>query len=322
MTDTLTSTAEVTQAVNYWYSPVLLTRAVSNFIHTRFGQVRDIPQGSGTSIKFRRYGNLTAATTALTEGVTPTGSALSITDVTATVLQYGDYVTLSDVLQFSTLDPLLVETANVLGDQAGETLDTLCRNVLVAGTTIQYASTASAVGDITASMVLNATEVREAVLTLHTNKAKYITEMIDPMDAYNTIPVGRAYIGIIHQKTLRDLESDTNFIPVQKYPSQAKVMEDEVGAMGNVRFLMTPNAYEVAEGSGGAKVYKTLIMGRDFYGITRISGEALKNIIKPLGSAGSSDPLDQRSTSGWKATFIAKILNNAFGVVVVHGATQ
>ncbi len=320
--DTITTSAEVTQATDNWYSPVLLTRAVSNFIFTRFGQVRDIPEGNGMVIKFRRYGNLTAATTALTEGVTPAGSALSITDVTATVLQYGDYVTLSDVLQFSTLDPLLVETANVLGDQAGETLDTLCRNVLVAGTTIQYASTASQVSDITASMVVNATEVKEAVLTLRTNHAKMITEMIDPMDAFNTIPVGRAFIGIIHPKVLRDLEGDTNFIPVQKYPSQAKVMEDEVGALGNVRFLLSENSYEVAEGSSSAKVYKSPIFGKDFYGITRISGQALKNIIKPLGSAGTSDALDQRSTSGWKATFITKILNNAFGVILVSGATQ
>jgi len=43
----------------------------------------------------------------------------------------------------------------------------------------------------------------------------------------------------------------------------------------------------------------------------------VKNIIKPLGSAGTADPLNQRATSGWKATFVAKILNNAFMTRIV-----
>ena len=42
------------------------------------------------------------------------------------------------------------------------------------------------------------------------------------------------------------------------------------------------------------------------------------NIVKPLGSAGSSDPLDQRETSGWKASLTAVILNDAFMVRIEH----
>lgn len=322
MDDNYTDTAVVTQAVDYWYSPTLLVRAVSNFVHTRWAQVRDIPRNSGDDIKFRRYGNLSAATTPLTEGVTPSGSQLSITDVLATVAQYGDFVTITDKLSFTTYDPLLDETADILGDQAGDTIDQLTRTIMVAGTTIQYASTAAAENQVTAVMVLNSAEVREAVMTLQVNKAKVIKEMIDPMDAYNTVPLGKCYVGIIHPKTLRDLKNDTGFVPVQKYPRQTDVMEDEQGAVDNVRFVMSPNAYVgTGAGSGGADVYRTLIIGRDFYGITRITGETLRNIVKPLGSAGTADPLEQRATSGWKVTFVAKILNNAFGVVVYHGAT-
>lgn len=320
--DTITTTSEVTIAVNNWYSPVLLVRAISNFVHNRWGQVRDIPANSAETIKFRRYGVLTAATTALTEGVTPAGSQLSITDITASPLQYGDYVTMTDKLQFTTLDPLMVETAEILGDQASDTLDQLCRDVIIAGTTVQYASTAAVRTDITAAMVLNSSEVREAVLTLQEAKAKPVMEMIDPSNAYNTVPVGKAYIGIISHRTLRDLKSDSAFIPVVKYPSQTNVMEDEVGALDEVRFVATQNAkVYTAGGSGGVNVHATLIMGRDYYGVTRISGEALKNIVKALGSAGADDPLDQRATSGWKATFVAKRLNEAFALRIEHGVT-
>jgi len=65
-------------------------------------------------------------------------------------------------------------------------------------------------------------------------------------------------------------------------------------------------------------VYATMILGMHAYGKTRVSGEALKNIVKPLGSGGTEDPLDQRATSGWKATYVAKILNDSFITRVEH----
>ena len=46
--------------------------------------------------------------------------------------------------------------------------------------------------------------------------------------------------------------------------------------------------------------------------MSRISGEALRFIYQPLGSAGTADPLEQRQTAGWKATFIAYRLNESF----------
>ena len=327
MTDVLTDTLVVTPAPSTspyadFYDRVMLTRAVSNFVHQNWAQIRDIPANAGQTIKFRRYTNLTAATTALTEGVTPAGSQLAITDIVAAPLQYGDFVIMSDKVSFTTLDPLLTEAAELLGDQAGDTLDQLTRDVMIAGTTIQYASTATSTTLLTASMILNASEVREAVRTLQTNKAKPITRMVDPNNNYNTVPLGACYIGIVHPKTLYDLKFDSAFVPVQEYPNKSDVMPGEKGAIDDVRFIMSPNAkYAGTMGASGAPVYKTVIFGRDFYGITRIAGKALENIVKPLGSGGSTDPLNQRATSGWKATFVAKILDENMGVVVYHGVT-
>ncbi len=323
MADVTTTKTQIPNEINNFYDRSLLVRAVANFVHTRWAQVRDIPANNGTdTIKFRRYGNLTAATTALTEGVTPTGSQLSVTDITAQVLQYGDYVTITDIVSMTTLDPILTETSEVLGDQAGDTLDQLTRDVMIAGTTVQYASTASARTDITAAMKLTAAEVREAVRTLQTAKAKPVMRMIDPNNAYNTVPLGKCYVGIVTPSSLFDLKSDSAFVPVQKYPSQANVMEDEVGAVDDVRFVLSQNGkVYTAGGSGGVDVHGTLIIGRDYYGITRVAGKALENIIKPLGSGGTEDPLNQRATSGWKATFVAKRLNEAFAVRIEHGVT-
>lgn len=323
MADTVTTRTQVVAEVNDFYDKTLLVRAVAYFCHTNWAQVRDIPANAGTdTIKFRRYGNLTAATTALTEGVTPQGSQLSTTDITATVAQYGDYVTLTDVVQLETPDPLLTETAEILGDQLGDTLDQLTRDVLVAGTTVQYANGQAGRSSVTSSDKMNATETRKAVRTLWGNKAKPVTRRIDPNNAYGTTGMRPCFIGIVSHNTHYDLKGDSNFIPTNKYPNQNDVMENEVGAIDEVRFVMTQNAKVFAgAGSGGIDVHATLIMAQNFYGITRIAGNAVKNIIKPLGSAGASDPLDQRGTSGWKAWFVAKRLNEAFAVRVEHAVS-
>jgi len=314
----------ITAEINNFYDRTLLTRAVPYFAHNKFAQVRDIPANSGTdTIKFRRYGSLTAATTALSDGVTPSGSQLSITDVTAQVDQYGDYVTLTDVVSMETIDPILTETAEVLGEQAGNTLDQLCRNVLIAGTTIQYASTATSNATITSAMKLDRAEVKEAVRTLKGNDALPMTSRIDPSIGYNTTPLGASYIGIIDPSTTYDLDDATGWVPVEKYANKSDVMDREVGSVGNVRFIETTNAYvNSGVGSGSIDVYYTLIFGKNAYAQTRIAGNALKNIVKPLGSAGTADPLEQRATSGWKATYVAKILNNNFLVVVRHAVSS
>jgi len=322
-TSDATTTGTIAREVSNFYDRALLERAIPAFVHTRFAQVRDLPANSGTNvIKFRRYGNLTANTTALSEGVTPSGTALSVSDLLATVLQYGDYVTITDVVQYETYDPILTETAEILGDQAGDSVDQLMRAVLAAGTTIQYASTAAADTDITATMVLDRAEVKEAVRTLRGNNAKPVTSMIDPSTGYNTVPIGRSFLGIVSEDTAYDLDDATGWIPVEKYPNKSSVMMDEIGSLANVRFVMSTNAYvSSGGGAGSVDVHYSLIFGQNAYAMTRISGESLKNIVKPLGSAGTADPLNQRSTSGWKLTFVGKILNQDFLVVVHHGVS-
>lgn len=321
-TQTGTTTGTIAREVNNFYDRSLLERATPSLVHNRFAQVRDIPRNSGTNvIKFRRYGSLTATTTALTEGVTPAGSSLSVTDLVATVLQYGDYVTLSDVVLMETYDPILTETSEILGEQAGDSLDQLCRNVLVAGASAQYASTAINVDTVGAAMKFDRDECKEAVRTLRNNNAKPVTSMINPSTGYNTTPLNRAFIGIVHPYTTYDLDDATGWIPVEKYPNKSDVMPDEIGSLAGVRFIESTNAYTVA-GTLVTTVYGTLIFGQNAYAQTRISGEALKNIVKPLGSAGTADPLDQRTTSGWKATYVARVLNANYIICVYHAVSS
>ena len=319
----MTTRTEIPAEVSTWYDRVLLDRATPSLLHNRYAQIKDLPRNAGTAvITFRRYGVLSAATTALTEGVTPAGQQLSTTELTATALQYGDYVTVTDIVDMQSIDPVLHGVAeDVLGDQVGLTLDTLCRNVIAATTTIQYASTAITTATVGPAMKLNRAEVKEMVKTLRGNNAKTVMRMINPSTGYNTTAVGNSFVGIISEDTLYDLDDATGWIPVEKYPNKSSVMEDEVGSLANVRFLMTTNAATKA-GTLVTTVHQTLIFGRMAYAQTRISGEALHNIVKHLGSAGSADPLNQRATSGWKATYVARILNTSWIGSIEHAVTE
>jgi len=315
-----TTTTEVTHAVNNFYDRALLDRATPLLLHNKYGQIRDIPKGNTNVIKFRKYGALAVNTTSLTEGVTPAGKQLSVTDITATVSQYGDYVTLSDFVQMTTLDPILTETAEVLGEQAGQSLDQIIRNIVAAGTSVQYCDVTApkanaARSDVAAADVIAADEVRIAVRTLKVNNAPKITKMVNPDNGYATTPVNSCYVGIVHPKVAYTLKGLTGFDPIEKYARMIPggAMEGEIGRLDEVRFIETTYAKVfTGEGAGLIDVYATLILGNNAYGVTRISGEALKNIVKPLGSAGTSDPLDQRTTSGWKATLTSAILQQLY----------
>lgn len=318
-----TTTTQIPAEVNAFYNRTLLERAVALFVHTMFAQIKDIPKNAGTKIiKFRRYGNLTAATTPLTEGVTPAGSALSVTDITATVAPYGDFITISDEVDYTSQDAVLMEAAEILGDQAGDTLDQLTRDILAAGTSASYSGTSNTQNShVAAGDVIDKADVTAAATTLKLNNARKMTTMVDPSTGYNTSAINRAFVGIVHPNISSTLRTLAGWVDVQNYPSQKNVMPGEIGYLEEVRFIETTNAKVfTGEGTASIDVYGTIILGKDAYGISRISGEAMRNIVKPLGSAGTADPLEQRATSGWKATFVAKILNDSFMTRIVSAA--
>lgn len=306
--------------INSFYSRDLLLRAQPLLVHNKFGMVKDLPMNNSDVIKFRRYANLTAATTPLVEGVTPAGSQLSKTDITATLNWYGDFVVLTDKLTMETEDPVRLETNEILADQAGDTIDQLARDVMAAGTSVIYSGSGNTQNsDVAAGDVITTANLDTAEETLKVNKARYMTSFVDASTGISTVPLPPCFIGICHTYTTKTLRAMTGWTKVELYAQPSARMEGEIGKYGSIRFIETVNA-KVFTGAGtsGIDVYGTLIIGKYAYGTSRMAGRAMQNIVKPLGSAGTADPLDQRETSGWKASFTAVILNDAFMVRIVH----
>ena len=186
-----------------FYDRVVIKNAVPNLVHDQFGQKKLIPQGEGKTIEFRRLNPFPKTTTALTEGVTPDGKNLDWEKVTATVAQYGDYVTTSDLLDMTAIDNNIAEAGRVLGDQAGASLDSIVREVLNSGTNVQYGEgSVSSRSALTADDVLTVKAVRRAVTTLKRMNAKKIDG---------------DYVAIIHPDVAYDLMNDTKWEAPNSY---------------------------------------------------------------------------------------------------------
>ena len=276
-----------------FYDMNLIKEATPNLVHDQFGQKRPIPKNGGKKIEFRKFASLPKALTALTEGVTPDGKNLTVTSIEATVAQYGDYITQSDVLELTTIDNTIVEATTVLGNQAGLTLDTITRNVLQGGTYVYYAPKGDGT-EVTSRAALDNT----CVLTVDV-----IKQVAAMLKANNTPKIDGSYVCIIHPLAAYDLMSDPEWIDAHKYANPENIYNGEIGKVAGVRFVESSEAKVY---SGG--VFGCLMLGANAYGVTEIEGGGLQTIIKQKGSAGTADPLDQRSSIGWKAIKTAEIL--------------
>ena len=280
-----------------FYDMTLIDEAQANLVHDQFGQKRPIPKGGGKTIEFRKFAPLAKAITPLTEGVTPDGKSLTVTTITATVAQYGDYITQSDVLELTALDNTILEATKLLGRQAGMTLDTVVRNVLQSGTNVTYCPKVAADGtetEVTSRAGLDNT----CQLTV-----KVVQQVVAKLRAQNAPTIGGKYIAIIHPYVAYDLMRDPEWIDAHKYAKPDNLYEGEIGEVAGVRFVQTTEAKIYENG-----VFGSLFLGEGAYGVTEISGGGLQTIVKQKGSAGTADPLDQRSSVGWKAIKTAELL--------------
>lgn len=210
-----------------FYDTELIRNAEPLLVHDKFGQKRSISKNGGKTIEFRRLNPFPKASEPLVEGVTPDGKKLDWSKQTATVNQYGDYVTVSDMLDLTAVDNNILEATVILGDQAGRTLDTVTREVINAGTNVQYAA-----GEVDCrhkldmSHLMTVSAVKKAVNTLKKGLAKKING---------------DYVAIIHSNVAYDLMNDEEWQNVKDY-NPKDWYEGEIGRIFGCRFIESTEA--------------------------------------------------------------------------------
>ncbi|MDR0840651.1 MAG: N4-gp56 family major capsid protein [Christensenellaceae bacterium] len=396
MTNTTNNTADITYLDKKFYDRQLLESARTRFVHAKFGQMRPIPRNSGKRVEFRRWNLFDAgdAMTALEEGITPSGQALSQSNVEALVSQYGAYVEVSDLLDMTAYDQVISESAELLGEQLGTVVEWVTRDALNAGNNVQRAGGKSARTGLTAEDKLTVNEIRKAVRTLKRAKARpFCEEERKPH-----------FLCICSPDATYDLQNDPLWQDVAKYSNAEAIYSGEIGRLFGVVFVesteakvfrqsvhntvktattnsatfvlnspateaeaaylsqsgnpikvgaasltvagfnpgtntvtlsatasLAANAIVYSEDAGAVDaaaktamdVHSTLVFGKDAYGIVDVAGSgALQIIIKPHGSAGTQDPLNQRATVGAKvAAYTATILNDLWLLRIEHAVS-
>ena len=280
-----------------YYSDYLIDLVEAELVHDQFGQKHPIPKNGGKTIEFRQWEPLPEMTTPLQEGVTPDGQDLSMTTITATVDQYGGYVTISDMLDLTAIDPVLVQGTKAIASQAGRSLDTITREVLNSGTNVQYAD-----GSVASRSALKYTS-KDDNCNLNVEAIKKAVRTLEGQDAPK---INGSYVGIIHPFCKYDLMRDPDWKHPHEYVDTDNIYKNEIGELYGVRFVQSSRAKVFKDaGADGADVYSTLIIADDAYGITEITGGGLEHIIKQKGSGGTSDPINQRATCGYTLAKVA-----------------
>ena len=302
-----TGSSGLTPEMKEYYERVLLERLKDTLVFVKYGQKKKLPKNSGKTISFRRFDNLPVATTPLTEGVTPDGNSLKVTEIKCTVAQYGDYVTISDVLNLTAIDPILDETADMQGDQAALTVDTIVRDVLVGGTNVLYAGGKTARDTITPADKLTSLEIRKAVRAMKRNKVR-------PVE-------GGYYLCLLDADAEFDLQDDENWKFVSQYQAAEKIYSGEIGKLYGVKFVSNTNSKVFSKaGAESADVHCSIVLGSNAFGVVDIEGSSSPEfIVKTDG--GTNDPLNQRQTAGWKCMFATIILQQLAVLRIEHGAT-
>ena len=383
------TTGGLSAEMKTYYGMELLENAKPQLVHNQFAATKPLPVGGGKTVEWRKFGSFDKALTPLTEGVTPDGSGISVSYITKELAQYGDYTTVSDMLDLTAIDDVVLEITDRHGNNMGLTLDTVTRNEIQQGNQVIYAPVLNAEGTQTA--VTSRTALTPACKMTSELVAKAATQL----KKMNAPTFDGKYVCIIHPSVAFDLRQDEAWIAAHQYAAATELFSGEIGELHGVRFVETTEAKifcgeDLAEGSrtltvngavsgknavtfdggtvkegalagryilvggqrakvvsntasvltldrnvtaddnaviypgeGGAEgcaVYGCLFVGKGAYGVVDLS-EGTEVIVKPRGSSGTADPLDQRSSVGWKGIHAAAILYDEYMVRVECGSS-
>ena len=231
-----------------FYSDYLIDLAEPELVHDQFGQKHPIPKNGGKVIEFRQYDPLPEQTTPLVEGVTPDGQSLTVKTITSEVKQYGGYVTLSDMLMMTAVDNNLVQATKLIASQAGRTLDTITREIINAGTVVQFSQ-----GQVDSRDELYYTS-EDDNCNLTVDAIKRAVRFLETQDAPQ---INGYYVGIIHPYSKYDLMKDPDWKTPHEYVDTENVYQNEIGELYGVRFVQSSRA-KVFAGADLASDSRTL----------------------------------------------------------------
>lgn len=345
---TLTNTTSLTNTIKTYYDRVMLEVLDPKLIFYQFGAKKPLPKGEGMTIIWNLPKRLALGNVLGEGGPTLSTNALSTFKVSAIIRQFGGVTTISDMVDMTSITDVMKIASERLGAQAGETIErviaietmvahkndlpgtsahhliktssnTAGSTVYAAGNLVDYWGSVSGVSTISIFSGPMASAYGGSTAAVSDfRKAIYTLKALN-VPAYE----GNDYVAIIPTEVAEDIVGDTTWINFHQYaaPGQASLYSGEIGKIYGCRFVES-NCTPIVRGScadiatTSAYIFGSLIMGKGFYGVTDLDG-GIKTFITQGAEKG--DPLNQYTTYGWKANFIAQVLNASAAVCLWTG---
>lgn len=353
----LTTTTEINAPVNVDFQINLLRNAKANAPYYQGTTPAEIAQQRGTfTALWRRIENLTPTTTPLAELTgslafpTRTADQPTVTDVTATVRKFGNFIYLSEEVDLVNFNGQAAKLSELMGMNAGQSLNRLQRDVMEDNSTAIFSGTGTTATSVAGSTI-TLSDMAVGQNALNRQDAMKFMSQTEGAVQIGTSPIRMSYWGICHVDTEEDIRALTGFNSVETYAGQTETAPGEFGHAGGIRWIATTEATIDADSgatiTGTATlagrttsnvsydVYNSLIYGIDAVGSVGFGFNHVKSIYKvgdklpgvqiiskPRGSAGSADPLDDVSSLGWKTWHAAVILNGNWIRVVRHTSSK
>ncbi len=253
MADAMTTTASLSYDQTMWdraiYYPLRPELYFDMFADVK---ATDATPEQGATLTFTKFNDMAAATTPLSESVDIDAVAISDAQVSLTLAEYGNGVNTTFRVRATSFIGLDRPVANLVGYNAGLSLDTLARDIMAAGTNVDYSGAATTRGTVAATHVLTAAEIRKAYATLKNNNVAtfngYYAAVISPLVSYDV----RGETGAA---AWRDPHT---------YSQPQEIWNGEIGEFEGFRFMESPRAPVFADTGVGSTVdvYRSLFFGR------------------------------------------------------------
>jgi len=276
------------------------------FHYSKYAIQKSLPRNFGDTINWRRFKKLDLAPDLglLTEGVTPEGkTGISGESIQAVISQYGEVMYFTDLVDLQQLDDVRREYTIELGYIAQETLDRIVRNTLVAEGSVYFANSVAGFDELVA--LAAATDGTQVKARPKIDEFRKIVLGFKKDFVQGVRGAGGRYVALISPEVMFALFDDERMHQYMSYGQTNAPLQDGMAIdMFGIRFEEVLNAPVIGD------LHDSIVLAEEAYAITKLQGEGnVRVITKGLGSAGVSDPLDQRQSIGYKITgFSSKVL--------------
>ena len=323
-----TATSDVAGFIPKYYSKLFLERLQPGPKMLQFCEMKPLPQNSGTVAYFPRMvvDSTVVSAYKLAEGTVITPDKIDDAQVSATIEQFGRSAGITDLTEMTAINGVVEEAVRALGDQANNIIDLriieACYGVSASAGSDAPTGATGALSCIAFNTVAGAeggamsaygtytgtTEFRMKASTVRYSVGKLMDANVKPFD-------DGFYALVVKSNTAMRLQADSEWQTAYQYTDAENLRKGVAGTYAGAKVVIDNNICTSANGSAGATLYYSLLLGRGALGATQLDGGVKSYFV--AGGASKSDPINQFVLIGWKANFVPKLLNVKCGRIIV-----